>query len=196
MIAGMPLMVLISSSKRLAALEASRCCATLICFSIAFWCSSSDSIFFSSSCTGEFTLPASDLMSCHFVGGFAIGFEAGNGFNAPDPGGNRVLTHDAEQANLARRARVRAAAKFHRITVQLAPLTADLQHADGVAVFLAEELHHVLALFHVGIRNFQSTLHRRILDDAFIDQFLDIGDLRRCERCTVKIECQFVRANE
>ena len=131
----------------------------------------------------------------NFVGGFAIGFEAGNGFNAPHTGGNGVLAHDAEQADLARRARVRAAAKFHRIAVQLAPLAADLQHADGVAVFLAEKLHDVVALFHFGVRNFKPR-DRRVFEDAFVDEFLDIGDLLRRERRAVEIEGQFVRADE
>ena len=85
------------------------------------------------------------LDECQFVRGQAVSFQARHGFDAPDAGGNGVFADDAEQTDLARRARVRAAAKFHRITIQLPCLAADLDDADDVAVFVAEELHHVLA---------------------------------------------------
>ena len=124
----------------------------------------------------------------HFVRGFAIGFEAGNGFDAPHAGGDGVFAHDAEQADLARRACVRAAAQFHRITVQLAPLPADLQDADGVAVFFAEKLDDGGVLFHLGVRKFRPC-DWRVFEDAFVDELLDIGDLLRRKRRAVEIEC-------
>ena len=49
--------------------------------------------------------------------------------------------------DLACRSHVRAAAKFHRITIQLVRRSADLHHANGVAVFLAEELLMSLRFF-------------------------------------------------
>ena len=59
------------------------------------------------------------LDELQFVVRLAVGFQAGHGFDAPDARRNGAFADDAEQANLARRARVRAAAKFHGITVQL-----------------------------------------------------------------------------
>src|SRR5207253_9390589 len=88
------------------------------------------------------------------VRGSAVGFEAGNGFNTPHAGGNRVFADDAEQTDLAGRAGVRAAAKLHRVTVQLPCPAPDLNDPDGVAVFVAEELQDVLARLHVGVGNF------------------------------------------
>ena len=74
-----------------------------------------------------------------------VGLQAGDGLDAPDAGGDGRLGDDAEQADLARGAGVRAAAKLHRVAVQRGGLAADLHHAHHVAVFLAEELHDVLA---------------------------------------------------
>ena len=131
----------------------------------------------------------------NFIGGFAVGFESGNSFDAAHTGGNGVFAHDAEQADLAGRARVRAAAKFHRITVQLPCPTADLDDTDGVAVFVAEELPYVLARFHAGVGHFRPA-YTGVFDNAFVDEFLDIGDLLWRERRRVEIESQFVRADE
>ena len=72
---------------------------------------------------------------------------------------------------------------------------ADLDDADGVAIFVAEELHHVLARFHVGVGNFRPR-YAGVFEDAFVDEFLDVGDLLRRERCAVEIEGQFVRPDE
>src|ERR1017187_2963508 len=44
--------------------------------------------------------------------------QARHRFDAADTGGDGAFADDAEQADLARRARVRAAAKFHRIAVE------------------------------------------------------------------------------
>ena len=88
------------------------------------------------------------------------------------------FAEDAEQADLAGCTRVRAAAKFHGITVQQSGATTDLDDAHRVAVFVAEKLHHVLARLHVGIRNFRPA-HTGILKDAFIDEFFDVANLLR-----------------
>ena len=125
----------------------------------------------------------------------AISFKSGNGFDAPDARRNRAFADDAEQTDLARRARVRAAAKFHRITIQLPCAAADLDDADGVAVFVAEELHHVLAVLHVGVRDFRPR-DAGVFEDAFVDELLDVGDLRGRERRAVEIEGQLVRPDE
>ena len=120
---------------------------------------------------------------------------ARDGFNAPDARRNGAFADDAEQTDLARRARVRAAAKFHGITVQLPGVAADLDDADHVAVFVAEELHHVLAVLHVGVRDFRPR-DAGVFEDAFVDELLDVGDLRGRERRAVEIERQLVRPDE
>ena len=124
-----------------------------------------------------------------------VGFQAGDGFDAAHAGGDGGLGHDAEQTDLAGRARVRAAAQFHRVTVELVRRAADLDDADGVAVFVAEELHHVLAVLHVGVRDF-GPRDAGVFEDAFVDELLDVGDLRGRERGAVEVEGQLVRADE
>ena len=134
------------------------------------------------------------LDESHFISGFLVGFEAGHGFNAPDAGGNRAFADDTEQTNLAGRACVRAAAKLHGITVQLRRVTADLNDANNVAVFLAEELHHVLAQFHVSVGNFRPR-NAGVFDDALVDEFLDIGDLLRRQRGAAEVEGELFGAD-
>ena len=90
---------------------------------------------------------------------------------------------------------MRAAAKFHRVAVELPGFAADLDDADGVAVFVAEKLHHVLAVLHVGVRDFRPG-DAGVFEDAFIDELLDVGDLRGRERRAVEIEGQLVRPDE
>jgi len=90
---------------------------------------------------------------------------------------------------------MRAAAQFHRVTVELPGVAADLDDAHRVAVFVAEELHHVLAMLHVRVRDFRPR-DAGIFEDAFVDELLDVGDLRGCERRAVEIEGQLVRPDE
>src|ERR1041385_2139412 len=52
--------------------------------------------------------------------------------NAPDAGRDAAFTHDLDQADFAKRARVRAAAKFGRKFT-------DLHHADALPVFFSEQ---------------------------------------------------------
>ena len=107
-----------------------------------------------------------------------ISRQARDSFNSPDARRNRAFADDAEQTNLARRARVRAAAKLHGITVQLPCPSANLDDAHRVAVFVAEELHHVLAMLHVGVRDF-CPRDAGVFEDALVDELLDVGDLLR-----------------
>ena len=121
--------------------------------------------------------------------------KTGDCFNPAHARGNRALGNDAEEADLAGRAGVGTAAEFHGIPVQLPCPAADLDNADHVAVFVAEELHYVLARFDVRVGNFGPT-DASVLDDAFVDELLDVGDLLRSERGAVEVEGQFVRADE
>src|SRR6185503_9786795 len=120
--------------------------------------------------------------------------ETGNGLDAAHAGGNRTLADNAEQADLARGAGVGAAAQFHRITVQRSRLAADLDDADGLAVFLTEELEDVLARLHVGVRDFGPT-HAGVFDDALVDELLDVVHLRERERGAVEIKGQLLRTD-
>ena len=130
----------------------------------------------------------------HLLRGFTVGFQAGDGFDAAYAGGNRTLGRDAKQTNFARRTGVSAAAQLHRITIQLLRLAADLDDPDGLAVFLAEELHHVFARFHLRIRYF-GPAHTGVFENAFVDQFLDFGELLWRQRPAVEVECEFFGAD-
>ena len=86
------------------------------------------------------------------------------------------------------------AAQLHRVAVQLPGVAANLHHAHGIAVLVAEELHHVAAVLHFGVRDF-SPAHAGIFEDAFVYKFLDVGDLLRRQRGAVEVEGQLVRAD-
>ena len=87
---------------------------------------------------------------------------------------------------------VRAGAEFHRPTVEGSGLAADLHDADGVAVFVAEELHDVGAALDGRVRDFAPG-HGVVGEDALIDELLDIGQLARRERRAIEVEGQLRR---
>ncbi len=101
-------------------------------------------------------------------------------FNAPRSRCDGFFFHDTERPDLARRSDVGAAAELHRITVKRARRSADLQHANRVAVFLPEKLNDVFSLFRFGEWNF-SPRNRRVLRDFFVHQFFDVALLLRRE---------------
>ena len=51
------------------------------------------------------------------------------------------------------------------------------------------------AVFHVGVGDF-GPAHAGVFEDAFVDEFLNVGDLLRRERRAVEVEGQLVRADE
>ena len=69
-----------------------------------------------------------------------------------------------------------------------------MHDADGVSVLVGEKLHDVVTLRHLVVRHF-GPAHHGVFKDAFIDECLNVGDLLGCQRLTVEIERQFVRAN-
>src|SRR4029077_9588351 len=99
-----------------------------------------------------------------------------NRFDPPNSSCDRLFLYDPEWADLARRSDVGSTTQFHRITVERARSTTDLQNAHAISVFLAEELDDVFALFGVCIRNF-SPGNRRIFRDLFVNQFFNIEHL-------------------
>src|SRR5438477_10020875 len=89
---------------------------------------------------------------------------------------------------------MRAAAKLHRITIQFTGPAPDLNYSHLIAVFVAEELHDFFAPFYFSVRDLLPG-HGRILEDALIDEFLNIAYLRGCKRGAAKIEGQLVRTD-
>ena len=55
-------------------------------------------------------------------------------------------------------------------------------------------MQHVFARLHVGVGNFDPA-HGGVFEDAFVDELLDIGDLRSGERAAVEVEGQLVRTD-
>ena len=84
-----------------------------------------------------------------------------------------------------------AAAEFHRVAVQRVAFAADLDDADDLAVFVAEELHDVLAVLDRGVRDLGPG-NGHVLFDGAVDHFLHHGDLFCCERRAVEVEAQAV----
>ena len=119
--------------------------------------------------------------------GHAIGFHPRHRLDAPDPGGNGALAHNPEQADLARRARVRAPAQLHGIPIQLPCPAPDLNHPDGVPILVTEKLHHIRAALDIRMRDFRPR-DPRVFQNPLVDQTLDIGDLPGRERRAVEIE--------
>src|SRR2546425_7366081 len=63
-----------------------------------------------------------------------------DGFDAPRSGRDGFFSYNPEWTDLACRSHVRAAAEFHRVSVERVRCAANLQNTDSVAVFLAEKL--------------------------------------------------------
>src|SRR5215472_9402907 len=82
-------------------------------------------------------------------------------FDAPRSRRDGFFLHNTERPDLACRSYVCAAAELHGITVKLARRSADLKHANCVAVFLAEKLNDIFSLFCFVERNFRPR-NRRI----------------------------------
>ena len=102
---------------------------------------------------------------------------------------------NAEEPDLARGARVRARTKFHGITIELGGVTADLDHAHDLPVFVAEELHDVPPPAHLRVRHLRPG-DTGIFDDAFIYESLDVAHLRGRERGAVEVEGELVGADK
>ena len=91
-------------------------------------------------------------------------------------------------------ANVRAAAQFHRVTVQFVRRTADLHDANDVAVFVAEELLNVGTLLRFRVRNFRPR-NRRVLRDFVVHQFFHVAHLLFRQRGAREIERQLLRSD-
>src|SRR4051812_12650237 len=69
-----------------------------------------------------------------------ISFSARDRFNAANARRHSTLGGNAEITDLTGGTGVCAAAKFHRVAVELAGLAANLNDADPVTIFLTEEM--------------------------------------------------------
>ena len=97
---------------------------------------------------------------------------AGDGLDAAGAGGDGHLGDDLDDADLAGGGHVRAAAEFLGIA-------ADVDDADALAVFVAEEGEHVIGLLVVVDL---VDLDRGVLQDLPIDELLALLDLRVGQR--------------
>ena len=97
-----------------------------------------------------------------------LGLLARNGLDTAHAGRNGALRENLEEADIARGAGVRTAAQFDR--------RPEADHADLVAVFLAEE-HHRTALLGLLLRSL-AVLHERIVGaDGPVDELLHLAQL-------------------
>ena len=87
-----------------------------------------------------------------------------------------------------------AAAQLHRVAVKRVGLAADLDHANRVAVFVAKKLQDAVIAAHLAVRRL-SPAHDGVVDDALVDQLLDVGQLLRRQRRAVEIKRQLIRAD-
>ena len=95
--------------------------------------------------------------------------------DAARAGGDGHLGDNLDDANLARGAHVRAAAEF-------LGEAADVDEADALAIFVAEERQHVVRLLVVVDLG---ALHLRVIQHLRVDELLALLDLRVRERLEV-----------
>ena len=108
---------------------------------------------------------------------------AGDGGNATDALRHRLLTHDLEQARLARSLQVRAAAEL-RSTGRASPAPGsppDHHDAHRVRVLLAEHGSHAWKFLRLGERH-RDGHDGQIGLNALVDVPLDLSDLVRRQR--------------
>ena len=120
--------------------------------------------------------------------------KAGDGFNPTDAGRDGVLANNAEEADLAGVADVRARTEFHRPAVERRGLTADLYDADGFAILVAEELHDIRATLDGSIGYFPPG-YRLVGEDALVDEALNVGKLTRRECLAIEVEGKLGRVD-
>ena len=128
------------------------------------------------------------------VTGLPSRHKAGHGLHTPHASGDRRLSANAEQANLARGACVGAAAQLHRVAVERVGFAADLHHAHRVAILVAEKLQDTFIPGHLAVGH-PGPAHDGVVDNALIDQLLNVGHLLRRQRRAVEIKRQLLRAN-
>ena len=88
-----------------------------------------------------------------------------------------------------------ASAELHRITVEGSALAADLDDADFVPVFVAEELHHVGVVLHLGMGNLEDS-DLVVREDASVHFRLDPVELVGVDRRGVEVKSEPVRSDE
>ena len=123
------------------------------------------------------------------------GFEPGDGFDATDASSNRRFAENAKEPDLPGRANVGARAELHRVAVERSGRTANLNDADGFTIFVAKELHNVGTGPDARVKDF-CPRNRHVLNDTFVDQLLNIANLRWSKRRAIEVESQLLRTNE
>ena len=84
-----------------------------------------------------------------------------------------------------------APAEFHRVTVKFALLSTNLNDANLVAIFIAEELLNILAVFNAGAGHFLPA-YRFACFNGIINLFFKCIDLLGTKRTRIKVETQAV----
>ena len=108
-------------------------------------------------------------------------FVARNRFNATRSRCDGFFFDNTKRPDLAGGPDVGAAAELHGITVKRVRRSADLQHANRVAVFFTEKLNDILSLFRFVEWNF-SPRNRRTVSNFFVHQLFHVVLLFRLER--------------
>ena len=124
--------------------------------------------------------------------GGVVGLHPGDGLNAAHAGGHGSFGDETEESDLAGVAGVSAAAEFHAPTSQRMGFAADLHDADVLGVFFAEELHDAAVSLGLGVRHF-SPGNDVVGDDAFVDEFFYVGELRGGQSGAVEVKGELVR---
>src|SRR6185437_10130617 len=129
-------------------------------------------------CAGEFRFLLLNVLERAF---------AGDGLDAANPRRDAAFRNDLEEPDVAGARNVRAAAQLAR--------AADVEDADLVAVFFAEE-HHGAVLLRPRDRH-RARGNRCVVEDFRIDDCLDAPDLLVGERRTVReVEARLVGIDE
>ena len=135
----------------------------------------------------------------HGVVGVLAGMIAGQRLDAADAGGNRAFAGHRDQADIAGAADMGAAAQFdrpaERVAALLAGALAHRDHADLVAVFLAEQ--RARAGFAGVIHRHQPRGDLVILQHHIVGDVLDAGEFFRRDRLRMhEVEAQPVRRDQ
>ena len=124
--------------------------------------------------------------------GGVVSLHPGDGFNAAHASGDGSFGDEAEEADLAGVAGVGTAAEFHAPTIERMRFAADLDDADVLGVFFAEELHDALVLLRLFVRHLAPG-NDVVGDDALVDEFFDVGELRGGQSGAVEVKGELVR---
>ncbi len=124
--------------------------------------------------------------------GSVVGLHPSDGFDAAHASGDGSFSDEAEESDLTGVAGVGTAAEFHAPTIERMRFAADLHDANVLGVFFAKELHDAAVGLRLGVGHF-SPGNDVVGDDAFVDEFFDVGQLRSGQSGAVEVKGELVR---